>query len=59
MPLQFAFFTFRSISQGVKYRLFSNKNRLHAVNLTIANLHWDVPKNFVKSAQQKLDACTF
>ena len=32
-------FTFRSTSQGVKYRLFSSKNRLQAVNLTIVNLN--------------------
>ena len=39
-------FTFRSSSQGVKYWFLSSKDRLQAVNLTIANLHWEVPKNF-------------
>ena len=46
-------FTFRSTSQGVKYRL---KQKPH---LTIANLHWEVLKNFKKCTQQKLDAWTF
>ena len=53
-------FTFRSTSHGVTYRLLSSKNRIPAVNLQpIANLHWEVPKNFKNDTQQKLDAWTF
>ena len=52
-------FTFRSTSQEVKYRLFSSKNRIPAVNLAIANSHWEVPKNLKNGTQQKFDASTF
>ena len=48
-------FTFKSTSQGVKYRLFSSKNCLTAVNLTIANLYLEVPKNWHSTKVECLD----
>ena len=48
-------FTVRSTSQGIKYRLFSSKNRISAVKLTITNLHWEVLKNMKNGTQQRFD----
>ena len=52
-------FTFRPTSQGVKYRQFSSKNRIPAVNLAIAKLHCVIPKHFKNGTHHKLDAWTF
>ena len=49
-------FTYASRSQGVEHGLFSGKYHL---KVTIADLNWELRKNFNYGALQKLDAWIF